>query len=120
MTRVISRLLLTAVGASFIACARNDIPVKAYADSEASAKAAETANAANVPRAALHLQLAREQLAKAQVYMKENENDLAARSLRRAKADADLALALAESDKATKEADIAQKKVTDLKQMSPN
>jgi Domain of unknown function (DUF4398) len=95
--------------------ASNDMTTRAFAESEASARAAETADAAGNPRAALHLQLAKEHIAKANAFMKEKEYDLANRSLKRAKADADLALALAASDHAQKEADGAQKKVNALK-----
>lgn len=70
--------------------------------SAASISGAEQAGAESVPRAALHLQLANEQSAKAKQLIAAGGDDnmkAAANLLMRASADADLAIALADDDK---------------------
>jgi hypothetical protein len=69
--------------------------------SAASIRGAEQAGAEDVPRAALYLQLANEQSAKAKVLIASGGEDnmrAAANLLMRASADGDLAIALADSD----------------------
>lgn len=63
--------------------------------SEAALRAAEVAGAQNSPQSALHLKRAREQVDSAKDLIQEGENERAEWVLRRAQADADLALALA-------------------------
>jgi len=70
--------------------------------SAASIRGAQEAGAKDVPRAALYLQLANEQSAKAKVLIASGGNDnmrAAANLLMRASADGELAIALADDDK---------------------
>jgi len=70
--------------------------------SAASIRGAQEAGAEDVPRAALYLQLANEQSAKAKVLIASGGEDnmrAASRLLMRASADGDLAIALADDDK---------------------
>jgi hypothetical protein len=70
--------------------------------SAASIRGAEEAGAQDVPRAALYLQLANEQSAKAKALIATGDKDnmrIAANLLMRASADGDLAIALADDDK---------------------
>lgn len=83
-------------------CATTQPPTEKMESSAASISGAEQAGAQDVPRAALHLQLANEQSAKAKALIASGGKDnmhAAARLLMRASADGDLAIALAEDDK---------------------
>jgi hypothetical protein len=65
------------------------------ADAESAERSARELGAANQPEARLHLSLAQEQIAKAKSSVHEGENQTADLLLVRAKADAELAVALA-------------------------
>ena len=99
-TRAVLALLLgTAVVGG---CSSTRPPTDTMEASAASIRGAEQAGAANVPRAALYLQLANEQSAKAKVLIASGgDHNMRAASnlLMRAAADGDLAIALADSDK---------------------
>lgn len=71
------------------------VPAQQLADTRSAQRSAEEVGAESDPTAQLHLQLAREQMDKANALMKEDENRRAELMLIRAKADAELALALA-------------------------
>jgi hypothetical protein len=80
----------------------------------AAIRAAETAGAKEEPKAALHLQQANEQLEKGKA-LAAREEEGAEIVLRRAEADADLALALAQEHTARVEADTALEKVQKMR-----
>ena len=83
-------------------CASTRPPTEKMESSAASIRGAEQAGAEDVPRAALYLQLANEQSARAKVLIASGGKDnmhAAANLLMRASADGDLAIALADSDK---------------------
>jgi hypothetical protein len=71
------------------------------------------------PRAALHLQLAQEQVDKAKHYIADGMNQRADLALRQAEADAELAIALARSEEMKQKADAARAKVDRLKGGKP-
>ena len=77
--------------------------------------AAQVAGAAEDPRAALHLKLAQEQVAKAQALIADDENEDAARLIERAQADADLALLLAKESRSKQEAAKVREQIEDIK-----
>jgi hypothetical protein len=91
------------LGAALVAgCGASQPPTERMESSAASIRGAEEAGAENVPRAALYLQLANEQSAKAKVLIASGGKDdmkAAANLLMRASADGDLAIALATDDK---------------------
>ncbi len=96
-------LLALFLGAALVGgCGASPPPVERMESSAASIRGAEQAGAENVPKAALYLQLANEQSARAKVLIASgNKDDMRAASglLMRAAADGDLAIALADSDK---------------------
>jgi len=100
-TRALLRLFL---GAALIGgCASTRPPTEKMESSAASIRGAEQAGAEDVPRAALYLQLANEQSAKAKGLIAAGGKDnmaAAANLLMRASADGDLAIALADDDSA--------------------
>lgn len=82
-------------------------------------RAAEEVGAKEVPRAALHLQLAREGLAKAEKLSKDGEPEQARSMLMRAEADAELAVALSRESADKSEAEAAIEKVRQLRSDNP-
>lgn len=83
---------------------------------QAAISAAEAAGAGQPGRAALHLRLAREQLADAQKLIQAGEDERAAMLLERARADAELSLALAREQRAAAEARAAMDEAQALQQ----
>ncbi len=115
LTRLIlsSLLCMGSIGALGIGCATT-----APLDTERSTsgiRAAEEVGAAAIPRAALHLQLAKEQLAQAQGLVKEGKNEEAASMLSRSEADAELAVVLSHGAAQKAEADQALERVRELR-----
>lgn len=102
--------------AAIIGCASYPAPTSKMVSSEAQIRAAQQMGVAANPQAALHLQLAEEQLAKAKELMQENDNEEAEYMLMRADADAELALALARETQAKAEAEKALDEIRELQQ----
>jgi uncharacterized protein DUF4398 len=90
-------------------------PRDQLASSEAALRAADTAGAQNGPQSALHLKRAREQIEAARVLIGDEEYERADWTLKRAQADAELALALAKEESQKKEAAEAKEKLEELK-----
>jgi len=111
---------LAAFALAAAACGGQALPAKQLADSEAAIRAADEMHANQVPRAALHLTLAKEQYAAAQQAINAGDYQRARIALGRADADAELALALAQSDQAAKDAQQATEKVQNLEREIPS
>lgn len=108
------------VALTLAACGGAPSPVDELAASQAAVRAAEEAGADRVdPQAQLYLKLAREGLEKGKAQMETSDNDRASRSLRKALADAELALELARRQTARDEADQAKKVLEKLKPVTP-
>jgi hypothetical protein len=103
---------------ALIACAGSPPPTDRMASSEAAIRGAEELGAPNIPQAELHLKLAQEQTAQAKTLMKNGDNDSAALVLERARADAELAIAMAKEDAAHKDADQAESRLKSLSSKS--
>ncbi len=86
------------------------------ADATSAVAAAETVVGKDTPKASLHLKLARDQLDQAKQLMREGEDEKAALVLKRAKADAELALFLAREADAKAKAERARQQVEALSQ----
>jgi hypothetical protein len=83
---------------------------------QAAVRAAEEVDAKELPKAALYLKLAQEQIEKAKLWIENRENERALWVLRRAEADAEVAIALAKEKRWSDEADRALKEIQKLKQ----
>lgn len=81
-----------------LGCASAPPPTEQLASAEASMRAARELGAQSVPRAQLHLRLAQEQVTQARKLAEDGENERAASILDRARADAELALALSREE----------------------
>jgi hypothetical protein len=103
----------TAVGISaaavmgMVGCAATAPPNARVASSEAAIRAAQETGSRNVPRAALHLKLAEEQLESAKALIRDNDNKRAEYVLMRAEADAELALSLSRTSSSNAQAGAA-------------
>jgi hypothetical protein len=88
--------------------------------STAAIRAAEEVGAKDVPSASLHLQLAKESLAKATQLQKSGDKDEAASMLTRAQADAELAIVLSREEGEKQQATEAIERVRQLRQDNPD
>jgi len=93
-----------ATGMALAACGGYAAPNELMAQTQAAARAAMEVGAKNSPDASLHLKLAQEEIAQAQKLMENGDNKRADYVLARAKADAELAVALAREATAQAEA----------------
>jgi hypothetical protein len=95
---MVTVVTMTACGASY------PVPTQRMADAQSAHRSAQELGADKHPAAQLHLNLAAEQIAKATAVLKEEDNRRADFMLIRAKADAELALAIAHGEKSKEEA----------------
>jgi len=102
-------LLVSACGAGYA------VPTQRMADAQAAQRSAKELGADKIPEAQLHLKLAEEQIAKADASIKESDNRRADYILVRAKADAELALAIAKEKKSMSEAQMAAQQAASQK-----
>ena len=113
-------LSLSVAGASALAgCGGDPPPNDRLMASVAAARSAREMGAQSSPQAALHLKLADEEITKAKALMNDGDNKRAAYTLLRAKADAELALALAKENTAKMEAQQAEEQIKSLQQGTP-
>jgi hypothetical protein len=99
-------------------CAGVAAPTDHLARAQAAVRASEEIGASKVPQAELHQTLAKEQLEKARKLMEDDENEAAKSALQRAKADAELALALTREHKAKEDAERADAALRAARQQS--
>lgn len=102
-------LLLTAVG-----CGGASVPNQQLTTAESAVRAAEVSGAEKLPRGQLHLKYAREQIVEAKNFIEQDENELATYALERAEVDAELALALAQNEKAQRDAQEQLNRIKEL------
>lgn len=113
------KLMMMSVLALSAACAGAPAPTERLATTTASVRAAQEVGATHVPRAELHLSLAQEQVEKARRFMEKDENERADLTLRRAGADAELAVSLAREAAARDAAISAEQKIGSAANIGP-
>jgi len=101
--------------AAVVGCGSAAVPQERLTSAQAAIKGAEVAGATQAPQAALHLKLAKEQVAKAEALIAEEENEEAASLIERAHADADLALVLAQEARSKQEALEVKEQIEEVK-----
>ncbi len=99
-----------------IGCASYPAPTNQMLSSEYQIRTARTLGVPAYPQAALYLQLAEEQLAKAKNLLRHHKNQEAEYMLMRTDADAELALALAHENRAKEQAEKALDEIRELQQ----
>lgn len=113
--KTISTCVLTFAALSLGACGGAAVPEPEMVTAKSSVSAAEAVGAEEQPQAALHLKLAKDGIGEAERLIDEGENERAKRALERARADADVALALAKEAETRKAAQEAIDKVESMK-----
>jgi hypothetical protein len=98
-----------------VGCASGSVNQGKLTDAQSAVRAAQEVGAPGNPDAALHLQLANEEIASAEKLYRDGEKARGDRMLERAQADAELALALAKLEDVREEAREAKQKVDLLK-----
>lgn len=106
--------LLGAACFVLVGCAAKPVPLKYVTDAQASITAAEVIGAKEVPKAALHLKMARDQVQSAEALQAEKEHEKARLMLMRARADAELAVALTKEAEAQRRLAQHEKKLESL------
>ncbi len=109
---------LAAVASFAAACGGFPPPNDRLVASVAAERSAREMGAQSSPQAALHLKLAGEEIAQAKALMSDGQNERAEYVLVRAKADAELALALAKEAAAKTDADRVADQIKNLQQVS--
>jgi hypothetical protein len=97
------------------ACASDRVPPARFADTQAAISAADAVGAQHEPRAALHLKLAKDQLAQARAQNQDGNEDEAALALARASVDAEAALMVTREAAARRD---AQKSAQEVQKLS--
>jgi hypothetical protein len=111
-----SFIKMVSAAALLVACGSGHVPPAKFAEAQSSISAADAVGAAHEPRAALHLKMARDQLAQAQQLANDGEERDAELLIARAKTDAEMALMLTREAVARREAEHAQ---NELKSLTP-
>jgi hypothetical protein len=102
-------------GTGLMACGGYPVPQDALTAAQAEVKGAEVGGANENPKAALHVKLAKDGIARAEKQISDNDNEEAKLTLDRAQVDAELASALAREAKAQGEASEASEQVGKLR-----
>lgn len=110
--------LAAGIAAALLTACAPSIPTERLQSSAAAIRAAQEVGAERVPRAALHLQLAKEQSEQAKEMIEDGDRDEAGAVLLRAEADANLAVALARRATEEREAASAANKIETLQSQS--
>jgi hypothetical protein len=109
-------MLAAALGAfAGFGCGSAAAPTERLTTAEAAIRGAMEVDATSLPRGALHLKLAQEQVDKAKRYIEDDMNQRADLALRRAQADAELAIALAREHEMKEKAKAAHQRLERLK-----
>ncbi|HLV21702.1 MAG TPA: DUF4398 domain-containing protein [Polyangiaceae bacterium] len=114
--RWLETLAVASVTSLAMGCASSATTPPEMSQTKSTVRAAEEVGAQNVPRAALHLKMARDQVATAEQLIADNEGEMAYWVLQRAEADAELAMALAREVSYRQEAMEAAQRIERLKQ----
>lgn len=96
-------------------CASSNMPVAELARAQAAIRAASEVNAERIPRAALHVKMARDQLDTAKRFIANDEGDLAAAALDRAELDAELAVMISREEQSRRKTEAIRERITNLR-----
>lgn len=102
------------------ACGGAQLNQARVAEAQASVRAAEAVGANDQPKAALHLQLARDEMAEAERLAKDGDEKNAELVLSRARVDAELALQLAKTEQEQEKARQAWQKIQEIDKRNPD
>ena len=119
--RLVTGTFLLLAGCLGVGCgAAAPVPATQVTETQAAIRAAEEVGAPSVPKAALHLKMAKDQAQTAQTQMSNGDNEPARMTLDRARVDAELALALARESALRAKAAEALEKISKLRAEAGN
>ncbi|MFO7687903.1 MAG: DUF4398 domain-containing protein [Desulfobacterales bacterium] len=104
------------LAAAIVGCASGPAFNQSSEASKSAIRAADEVGAGELPRAALYLQLAKEELERARVLAAEGDKEQAASLLKRAEADAELAITLSHEQSEKMESEKALERVRQLRE----
>jgi hypothetical protein len=110
---------VAAIGLVALACAGAPAPTERLASAQAAVRAAKEVGAKDVPQAKLHAQLAQEQVDQATKLIEDGENERADSLLRRAQADAELAVAMARESTSQEQTEALEATLSPTKTEAP-
>jgi len=96
------------------ACASQQLPQQQLVDTNAAIDSAQEIDKGETPSVELHIKFARDQLTLAKKFIKDGDDEKAARMLDRAQADAELALAQARTEQSRHDATQAWNEVAEI------
>ena len=114
MYRIQGQLALLMLGFTAAACGGAQLNQARVAEVQSSVRAAEAVGANDQPRAALHLQLARDEMTEARRLAEDGDEDNATLLLDRARVDAELAMQLAKTEHEQEKARQAWLKIQEM------
>ncbi len=115
--RLVTGIVAAMAASAAVACGASvPVPAAQVTDTQAAIRSAEEVGAPNVPKAALHLKMAKDQLQTAQDLIAHDDNEQAKMTLDRARVDAELALALAKESIYRQQAQDALDKIKKLRE----
>jgi len=115
--RLVTGIVAAMAASTALACgATVPVPAAQVTDTQAAIRSAEEVGAPNVPKAALHLKMAKDQMQTAQDLMAHVDNEQSKMTLDRARVDAELALALAKEAIYRQQAQDALDKIKKLRE----
>jgi hypothetical protein len=113
-----THLLGGAAALTLVGCASSPKPIDLLTDSTAALRGAKEVGAENVPPAALEMQRAEDAVQRGRDLMSKDENEKARREFMRARADANLAIALVRRQRAEQAAAKAHEELKAVQQQS--
>lgn len=113
-TKVLGVGVALALTVGLGACGSTNTMPANYAPAQTAIGAADAIGAKNEPRAALHLKMARDAVARAETFARHGDEHEAELTLDRARTDAELALMVTREATARREADAAKREVESL------
>jgi Domain of unknown function (DUF4398) len=120
MHRIVGLFSLLGASVALASCGSAQLSQAKLVEVQSSVSAAEAVGARDQPKAALHLQLARDEMAEARRLAAEGDGDNAALLLDRARVDAQLALQLARTEQEQEKARQAWQKIQELEKEQKN
>lgn len=119
MRHVIHTAALSLLGAGMLGaagCGGAAVPTAAQTDAQAAIRSAREVGAEQQPQASFYLELANEQIAEAEEKIEEGQMQRAELLLRRAEADAELAIALTRTAAVTNRAEESMERIREMRQ----
>jgi hypothetical protein len=114
MTQMLGCSLIAPVVLGIAACGSAPSPARSQAEALAVIRSAEAVGAQKTPQGAYHLELARQNFERAQIFIAAGDMEEARGTLARAKADAELAISISEQEEIREQAEQSRERLEAL------